>query len=277
MICKLLSWLIVASFILIVACSKPQYPRLTFNSVTKINSQNCTEKIKFPEKDSPYLSKFRSEFHLDKVIADSCNDFDRVRAISGWVKSKWEHDENTSSEKSDPISILNEAARGRNFRCVEYAIVVAGALNAIGIPTRVLGLMTKDVETRKASAGHVVAEAYLPDMKQWVMIDGQWDVMPTLNKLPIGAVEFAIALQRTPLDIQLISSSSIDPKEYISWITPYLYYFRADTVISYDNNSINNKDIILGPDGSQKPTIFQRTIDMSHCSFTHSIDDFYCF
>lgn len=68
------------------------------------------------------------------------------------------------SIKKCNVRYWNYGGLWKRFRCVEYSIVAAGALNALGIPARTVGLRTKYVETELWSAGHVVAEAYLKDL-----------------------------------------------------------------------------------------------------------------
>ena len=238
-------------------------------------NQGKFEKFTFPGVNDPYLLKLKSRFELEAVVSQSHSDLERVRAISKWVRSRWEHNGGNTPEKSDPISILQEAEQGRKFRCVEYAIVVVGALNSIGIPARTLGLMTKDVETTASGAGHVVAEAYLPDSRSWVMIDGQWDVIPTLKGKPLSAVKFALALEQDHSDIELLSLSGADKKYYLAWVKPYLYYFRSSLITSYSINSNEPPDLVLGPIGSSKPTIFQRKYPLGEFRFTHSLNEFY--
>src|SRR5262245_47633605 len=67
-----------------------------------------------------YLARLRTRYALDAVIAAAKTDYDKVRAVSAWVHSRWRHDGNNQPAKPDPISILEEAATGERFRCVEY-------------------------------------------------------------------------------------------------------------------------------------------------------------
>ena len=75
------------------------------------------------------------------------------------------------------MSILEAAETGMKFRCVEFGIVVAGCLNVIGIPTRVLALKTRGSELSRDGAGHVQAEAYPQSLNNWVLVDPQWKLI----------------------------------------------------------------------------------------------------
>jgi len=115
---------------------------------------------------NPYLTELRTRYNLEEIISNSRSNLERVEKMCHWVHGLWKHNGRNKPEKSDPISIIEEAKIGKRFRCVEYSIVLSACLNSIGIPARVITLTTKDVETRKSGAAHVVVEAYLRDIKK---------------------------------------------------------------------------------------------------------------
>ncbi|HEV2705472.1 MAG TPA: transglutaminase-like domain-containing protein, partial [Pyrinomonadaceae bacterium] len=173
-----------------------------------------------------------------------------------------------------PISILEEAKQGKRFRCVEYSAVLAGALNAVGIPARVLGLKTEDVETRESGAGHVVTEAYLADKKKWIMVDGQWDVIPTLKGQPLNAVELQEALAKNAKGLGVESLSGADAKKYFAWVAPYLFYFdtRFDSRIE---GATHTRSLMLVPVGAKEPAVFQKKHSLKSMVYTNSLRLFY--
>jgi transglutaminase-like putative cysteine protease len=221
----------------------------------------------------PYLVRLRTAYGLDEVVAGKRGDYEKVRAVSRWVRTRWEHNGSNMPEKSDPISILEEAGRGKRFRCVEYSAVLAGALNAVGIPARVLSLLTEDVETRESGAAHVVAEAYLADMKKWVMVDGQWDVIPTLKGRPLGAVEFQRALARRAKGLGVDSFSGVKADGYYEWIAPYLFYFITKFDSRYGVQA-SRKELVLVPVGAKEPKIVQRKWPIGDVVYTNSLRAF---
>jgi transglutaminase-like putative cysteine protease len=226
------------------------------------------------EPDDPYLEKLRTQFELEDVVAGDESDYDRVRSICEWVRGRWEHNGDNEPKKSDPISILEEAATGKRFRCVEYAIVVAGALEAVGIPARVLALKTEDVETRPRGAGHVVAEAWLAGKSKWIMIDGQFDVIPTLDGEPLNAVELqrALAAKKKGLDVDSLSGTKADA--WFRWVAPYLYHF--DTALDRRHGVARSPGaLMLVPIGAKNPTVFQGKHPISNMTYTSSVPAFY--
>lgn len=99
--------------------------------------------------DEPYLVQLRTKYQLNQLVSKSQSDYERVLLISKWVRTQWEHNGSNEPQRAEPIAIQEETATGKQFRCVEYSIVLSGAFNAVGIPARVVGLMMADVETRQ--------------------------------------------------------------------------------------------------------------------------------
>ena len=256
---------------------KANYAPLDFDTEFK------NDKVKFwydNADKSDYLKKLRTQYKLEELIKGKKSDTEKALAILHWVHSLWPHNGNNTPQKNDAISIIEEAKNGKNFRCVEYGIVTAACLNAVGLKARVLALKTKDVETTKYGAGHVVTEVYLNDLKKWVFLDGQWDVMPLLNGIPLNAVEFQKAIAQNFSRIEIRSAGPFPKRQYLDWVYPYLFYFST----SFDNRTgkdINKRKIdgktslMLVPLGSKNPTIFQMVHKIDYCLYTNSLNDFY--
>jgi len=230
--------------------------------------------------NNEYLNLLRTKYPIDSLVANSKSDTERALKILHWVHIQWQHDGSNEPKKSDAISILEEAREGNKFRCVEYGIVAAACLNAVGLKARTLGLMTKDVQTTKYGAGHVLLEVYLNDLKKWVLLDGQWDVVPMLNNIPLNAVEFQKAIEENYMELDIRTASGISKRHYVDWVTPYLYYFT----IPFDNRQgttpgtqlIQGKShLMLVPLGADKPTVFQIKNKIDYCLYTNSLNDFY--
>ena len=229
--------------------------------------------------DEAYLRRLRDEYNLDTIVAHAADEYDKVRAIRKWARDLWAHDGWNEPSRSDPLTILNEAARGKNFRCVEYAIVTSGALTALGIPARVMSLKTQDVETREFGASHVVLEAYLASLHKWVFVDSQWDVTPFLQE-PLSAVEFQRAIAEQPERLSLDTSSGAEQTEYLEWIAPYLFYFDVpfDNRVTAENAlwRLEGLDhLMLVSLGAPEPTKFQRNWSLEGMKYTRSLNAFY--
>lgn len=223
--------------------------------------------------DDPYLKRLREEYSLGELVKGKSSDYEKVRAVSRWVRTRWEHNGSNMPEKPDPISILEEAKQGKSFRCVEYSAVLAAALNAVGVRARVLSLLTEDVETRESGAAHVVAEAYLSDKRKWVMVDGQWDVIPTLKGKPLGAVEFQRALAKREKGLGVDTFSGVKADGYFEWVAPYLFYF----ITKFDGRygvAASRKELMLVPVGAKEPKVVQRKWPIGDVVYTNSLRAF---
>src|SRR5215207_9077051 len=223
--------------------------------------------------DDPYLTRLREGYALGELVKGKLSDYQKVRAVSRWVRTRWEHNGSNMPEWPDPLSILEEAKQGKRFRCVEYSAVLAAALSAVGIPARVLSLLTEDVETRESGAAHVVAEAYLSDGKKWVMVDGQWDVIPTLKGKPLGAVEFQRALAKREKGLGVDTFSDVKADGYFEWVAPYLFYF----ITKFDSRygvAASRKELVLVPVGAKEPKVVQRKWPIGDVVYTNSLRAF---
>jgi len=207
-----------------------------------------------------------------------------VLTLLDWTHKQWEHNGSNEPSKSDALTILKEVKEGKKYRCVEYGIVVSQALLAVGKKARVVGLKTRDVETCKVAAGHVLAEVWLEGHQKWALIDGQMNVMPMLNNMPLNSVELQAAIiDKKPVQFMNINGvvSESKAENYIDFVAPYLYYFD----IKFDNRpmidpkqriKVNGKRVLmLVPVGAKNPTVFQRENPIDYCEYTNSLNDFY--
>lgn len=222
----------------------------------------------------PYLTELRTRYELGKLVAGAKSDLARVKIVSAWVSGLWHHDGRNTPKQNDPLYILDQVQKGERFRCVEYAIVINGCLNALGIPSRILSLKTADVETREYGAGHVVAEAWLRDAKRWAFADGQWNAIPTYDGEPVSAVEFQRYLAQGTSDLRIAGFSSRERTKYFKWIAEYLCYF--DTPLdSRVVGQTSTQKLMLVPAGAPKPKVFQRNWPLANIIFTNSARAFY--
>jgi hypothetical protein len=198
----------------------------------------------------PYLTRLRTTYRLDSVIAACPTDLAKVEALCAWVHTRWAHDGQNEPPQRDPIAILQEAAQGKRFRCVEYGIVLSGALTACGIPARAVGLKMMDAKTRRSGAGHVVVEAWLADQQKWVLVDGQWDVVALWQGNPLNAVELQKALAEHAPGLTVHSAAGTSVATYATWIRPYLFYFDTNLDSRFGGPRAGQLDV--GTRGSEK-------------------------
>ena len=228
-----------------------------------------TEGVDLPVILSPpnavYVKSMRER--IPEEVYSGKTELDTITAVTGYVHGLWKHNGWNEPAKSDPLSILDEAKSGKNFRCVEYAIVAAGFLNALGVPARVVGLRTYDMETRRTGAGHVVAECYSRTLGKWIMLDAQENVVPLGGGIPLSCVELQQAIFRRDAGLSVEAG-------YMAWIKAYLYYMEIAVDQRYENKARVER-LMLVPVDAKNPTVFQRTNPLSDRIFTNSLSDFY--
>jgi hypothetical protein len=289
---RIRSTIVLGILIFLLSSCSHLYRLLNYSPSKKIKNIEFDEKavnegyqFYYPDTiNNKYLKKLRIDYNLDLLIKDKTREFDKITTILNWTNKQWEHNGNNKPSKSDPITILEEAKKGSNFRCVEYGIILSAALNSIGISTRIIGLKTFDVEKVKYGAGHVASECYSKEYNKWIFIDGQFNVIPKLNEIPLNAVEFKKAIIENTDDLKIVNLngelSKKDKSRYIEWISKYLYYFdiKFDNRINPDNDQINirkKSSLMLVPINEKEPKIFQKKYKIDYCLYTNNINDFY--
>ncbi len=231
-----------------------------------------------------YLRELKNKYSLELLVNGEKDDIGKIKNILDWTSKQWEHNGSNNPTKQDALTILKEAHEGKQFRCVEYGIVVTAAFNSIGFPARTLGLKTRDVEKVMRGAGHVVSEVYSNELDKWIFIDPQFNIMPTLNGNPLNGVEFQKEIYNKNMNLKLINKQGEISKEeavnYIRWVGKYLFYldvlFDQKTLNSTKFKTINGMTkLTLVPIGYKEPHIFQRHSKIDYSYYTNSLNDFY--
>ncbi len=214
--------------------------------------------------DQEYLTNLRTKYKLETLIEGCRGDLERVKILCTWVHTRWNHVGEAKNHPNDPTGLLDAALTGDNFRCVEYGVTVAGCLNAIGIPARVVGATARDVETRRFGAGHVFAEAWLSDQQKWVFVDPQTNMVGQLDGKPLNTVEFVQALAEPHSKLQ-----------YNFSLASCLYYLCFGLDWRYPISARKAGDVLLAPKGAPIPTVFQRIYPSEFTMSTHNPADVY--
>jgi hypothetical protein len=229
-----------------------------------------------------YLRALREGYGLQALADRAASAQATVLLLLDWTHRRWKHNGGNQPAKPDALTILQEAQAGRNFRCVEYATVLTDALLSLGFPARTLALKTRDAQSCKTGAGHVLVEVFLAEHGKWVLLDGQFNLMPLQNGVPLNAVELQAAIVNHK-DFQLVNGqgtvSKATHRQYRQFIAPYLYYFEtALAPRKPDTGLVSGGDkthLMLVPLGAEPPTVFQRRFPIDYCHYTHSLPAFY--
>jgi hypothetical protein len=255
-------------------------------AILPVDNTNGHQTFQFVYPDAttdPYLQKLKQENQLGQLVHHSLGDLRSVLALTNWTHSLWKHNGSNEPSGTDALTIIREAKEGKNFRCVEYAKVSADALLSVGMKARVLNLKTKDAETRKSGAGHVLTEVWLPVYQKWAVADAQFNLVPVSGGIPLNAVELQQAIaSKQNIEFHDINGPVKEAKarKYLNFISPYLYFFDAELdqrEVPYTEKTKADKfsSVMLVPSDAQAPKIFQRRFPLDYMLFTDSINDFY--
>jgi hypothetical protein len=104
-----------------------------------------------------------------------------------WVSTRWTHTSGNHVEWADALHVLDRVAGGERFACVEYSIVLSQSLNVCGIPARSVSLSRRNHHVGMGRT-HQVTEAWIDDLGQWVLLDGQ-NGMYWVDGAPLGLAD----------------------------------------------------------------------------------------
>ena len=225
------------------------------------------------------LKKLRETYNLEGLIDKEKSDFENIINVQTWVYSRWDHDSENIARKNEVFYILEQASKGKRFRCAEYSTVGKACLQSLGFTVRELWLRSRDEELVKRKASHVMNEIYLEDLKKWFFMDPCFDIMIKHNGIPLNAVELLQALIDGK-ELEVINpTNEITCEEYLERIGPFLFYFSTDLTSKKSRfwDRINGlKDhVTLVPIEEENSSFFQKNIDKRNNITTNSIADFY--
>ena len=235
----------------------------------------------FHPPDDPGPAQLWTEFGIAEVIEGIDNELDRAIALAGWVTGRWRHSGSNVPSMSNPLVILREAAKGANFRCVEYSVVMVGVSQAMGMPARMVGLKTRYAATAHSGAGHVVTEIWLDDFKKWVLVDPQFGYVFQVEETPLHAVELAQALSCSPGSVEILSADGevrgLQRTQYILFVGPYLFHIDSqyDQRVFLPGYERRGGGMMLVPEGVPNLEVFQRRFPVGIEHYTSSVETFY--
>lgn len=252
------------------------------NSLAFDSSRISDLQVKYQVEESAYLTKLKKGYPLS-FLKDDMSDMDVVLAVLNWTHTRWKHNGMNSPSKNDAITILKEAEEGQRFPCFAYAIVLRDQLNALGYHARTVYLKTEDAAHRKSSPGHVATEVYLNDLNKWIFLDGQFNVMPTLDGVPLNAVEFQDAINNNfdEFELTTLSEEEISKKRYINFIYDYLFYLDTSLDNRYGAETtytLDGKESMMLVPLEAEPLTHVGYWDLKvedYCIYTNSVADFY--
>lgn len=159
---------------------------------------------------------------LRAIIAPAVSDAERVEALTAWVQHLWRPLPGQRANSHNPQNIISRAQNGERFSRSDYATVLANALMAVNIPSRLVTLKTRDCTWRPLSSQYKGVEYWDRDHFKWVWLDAQWGVRVVIDYRPLNALEIKEAVLEGHLVTLHPDVNAPATDVYLSGIAPYL-------------------------------------------------------
>ena len=153
----------------------------------------------FNDPDDPRLESLRSIMPR-QALDKSLPKLERLRAISTWLASSWEHTPaapglGVINSPWDPETVLSWAPGqcGHNglrptANCIFYGVSFANAAQAIGVPARCAIFAGKPGK----ADGHFTAEFWSDEHQKWAMVDPNFDDFFIREGVPLSVSELQV-------------------------------------------------------------------------------------
>ena len=165
--------------------------------------------IVFNDPDDPRLDSLRAIMPA-QALDQGLPKLERLRAISTWLASSWEHtpatpDLGVINSPWDPETVLAWAPGqcGHNglrptANCIFYGVAFANAAQAIGVPARCAIFAGKPGK----ADGHFTAEYWSDEHHKWAMVDPNFDDFFIRDGVPLSVSE----LQKLGSDLEDVTA-----------------------------------------------------------------------
>ena len=190
----------------------------------------------------PKLKELRKKYDLDTITGNG-NTFEKTLRLMNWVNKNVAHSSNKPPdfEKENSLVLLDYAYQKRGVNCLLQSIIFSESCLAMGIKAKPFWLMPQSPQDQE---GHTVVIAYIPELKNWIMLDATANTYFTDKKNnALAPWEIRKKLLRNePLEIIINNKEKIDSmtkeelekkkalrKEYIAKNCFYFYTLEKST------------------------------------------------
>lgn len=158
-----------------------------------------TEEVKYPE-----IVKIIEETGLPDELDEITTDSARFRTVAEWVfevlPKDGPHDRlrDYAEMDYDIDEMLEDAESGGSFQCNDRATIIARTMVSLGYRGRQVPLQSR------AGEGHMLAEAWLPDLAMWMTIDPMSEQYFLIDGEPASALklrDYVRAGRRRDVDV----------------------------------------------------------------------------
>jgi hypothetical protein len=145
---------------------------------------------------NPKTVRFRR--HISHLLSPTRGTLGTVIALRRWARAQqsdakqvWQYPPSADSGKTDPEILLQDQHAGRPGACRRFAWVLTAALLSAGVDARVV-TMANGFDDHSVS--HVATEAWIPQLRKWVLADATFDTMVRIGSEYASLLEFREAL-----------------------------------------------------------------------------------
>lgn len=139
-------------------------------------------------------SQLCEKYHIDQ-IAGKCSELQKVKNLLVWLSYNISHKGDYDNHiYPDALNLLNYSFNNsqHGINCTALSTILSQCLSAIGIRTRTITLLPCspcDLDC------HVVCEAYVSELKKWIMLDPTYGTYITdSDNLPLSVTEIRTKL-----------------------------------------------------------------------------------
>lgn len=220
-------YLVIAFAIAIVFCIYCFWSYRVFPKPRRFR-YNTNSDIHITESHSTSLHKtFENKHELNTLVQGELTDAGKVDALYKWTTSLWAPKKGRSAKSINPVAIANRAMAGETFDREDYNLVLAHCIMAIGIPSRLMTVTTRDQAWRLGKNEYCGLEYFDKDHQKWVWYDGQIGVRITQSLKPLSALEIKEAMMDSHILMADSHNLEFDLENYLANIQRLMDVFIA--------------------------------------------------
>lgn len=202
--------------------------RFTFfrSPVTNVSDTALFAKENFPgfvwqSAEAQNLNRFRGLIPAE--LRGRCPSLELAVALCHWVRMQqppgksWIPVENTlldrlKGDSEDPLILIGEQRRGSPATCRRFSYVLVGAAASVRMKARVI--IVAEFFLKGHYPSHVMSELWIPELRNWVLMDAMWDNVYLIDDRPASALEIYNAVHSNMTDhVSLMHAGVLVPIE----------------------------------------------------------------
>jgi len=236
---------------------RPLFPNQKINVIAFDNKPLTRSNYPFSYQLASYsgITRLQEKYNITGVVSAADNDFVKSVFLMNWVKSRWRHG-TTGEDKFDPVKfdadvILSFARHGDMFWCHVYAMTFIQLASSVGIQSRLITLSHDGY-----SSEHAVAEAWSNQQQKWFVVDPDFNIWYSRNRIPLNVLEIHdLLMANKTSQIQINKGKYLLYPEFAKRI-PSLYKFYRYFYVDMRNDWLSNQYFSGHPNRSDKATLF---------------------